>query len=561
MIKDSNNLPSEKNVVPSVISPRAREWNTNILSVYNDQEVCWWAFWCFPLLHLRNEHMLQRKWPAISILLLSIVGLISTIVIMFQLGIIMGLYFGFFMSLLIAILRARGRTTLRQTLNIQGSYFKDILFHIFIPCCSICQESRQLKNESPMLDFITGEEIFKVHSIFQSHQSGIETIENGADTFTAHFQIISQLSKCIIYLFSFLLIIAIAVLVSFGLLKEIVMIFGIFTQPIIILYLFYWRSRRNFASLDYVIKLFAVGFFITTLQAVVIEFILQSIFALIFTPYLISETTSSSSASVITPSSSQMASIGLLLSPWRSLTQRSMWSGFVANDANFAEDDFSASFRASLLQNMAAPVTLIFLVSFVVAAGVEETLKYFAVRGCYFYSPLRSPSTIMVYLLSGALGFATAENILYVFGSGGPLLPGASPWVGEALVLLVRICVPLHAVCALVQANSMARAVLRKDRFSLLFILLPAITLHGNFDFTLFLCGLLDFVYKLDTFMLDLIAFVLVTLMTFLAAVWSLCSFAAVESKTNVQSASSYEMVDATELNDISQRSERSVAR
>jgi RsiW-degrading membrane proteinase PrsW (M82 family) len=51
------------------------------------------------------------------------------------------------------------------------------------------------------------------------------------------------------------------------------------------------------------------------------------------------------------------------------------------------------------------------LMAYVVAAGVEETMKHFVVRCCSFPSPLKDPHAVLVYLMAGALGFATAENI------------------------------------------------------------------------------------------------------------------------------------------------------
>ncbi len=51
-----------------------------------------------------------------------------------------------------------------------------------------------------------------------------------------------------------------------------------FVQPFLILYFVYWRSRR----LDVVIKLFAVGFWFTTFQSVILEELLSLVVFLVF---------------------------------------------------------------------------------------------------------------------------------------------------------------------------------------------------------------------------------------------------------------------------------------
>ena len=49
--------------------------------------------------------------------------------------------------------------------------------------------------------------------------------------------------------------------------------------------------------------------------------------------------------------------------------------------------------------------------AYVIAAGVEETMKYFVVRCCTFPQSLKEPQTVLVYLMAAALGFETMENI------------------------------------------------------------------------------------------------------------------------------------------------------
>ena len=59
--------------------------------------------------------------------------------------------------------------------------------------------------------------------------------------------------------------------------------------------------------------------------------------------------------------------------------------------------------------------------------------------------------------MAGALGFATAENIEYVFGSTTSPIPGVSLVEGELLVLLARVLMPIHVICSVLQARNLSK--------------------------------------------------------------------------------------------------------
>ena len=94
------------------------------------------------------------------------------------------------------------------------------------------------------------------------------------------------------------------------------------------------------------------------------------------------------------------------------------------------------------------------------APGVEETMKFFVVRCCQFPSPLKDPNTIMVYLMSAALGFATAENIEYVFSQDSSPVSGVTLLEGEILLLLLRILTPVHVICSVLQATAYSKVLM-----------------------------------------------------------------------------------------------------
>jgi RsiW-degrading membrane proteinase PrsW (M82 family) len=110
-----------------------------------------------------------------------------------------------------------------------------------------------------------------------------------------------------------------------------------------------------------------------------------------------------------------------------------------------------------LIQHIYLVILGLFFMAFVVAAGVEETMKHFVVRCCQFPSTLKDPHSILVYLLAAALGFATAENVEYVFSQGQDGMSGVAMLEGELLILLMRVLTPVHAICSVLQAVNLSK--------------------------------------------------------------------------------------------------------
>ena len=60
--------------------------------------------------------------------------------------------------------------------------------------------------------------------------------------------------------------------------------------------------------------------------------------------------------------------------------------------------------------------------------------------------------------MAGALGFATFENTEYVFFSGGGTQAfSESVLINELFVLLLRVLMPIHVICAVLQAISFSK--------------------------------------------------------------------------------------------------------
>jgi len=118
-----------------------------------------------------------------------------------------------------------------------------------------------------------------------------------------------------------------------------------------------------------------------------------------------------------------------------------------------------------------------FLFLFVIPGFVEEYTKHMSVRATWLPHPLRSPRAVCIALVSAALGFATKENLQYVFSV------GRSNYEGELALLGLRSLFPVHAICAGIQAVQMIRRDFQNIPLSLPKVLAPAVVLHGSFDF------------------------------------------------------------------------------
>lgn len=68
------------------------------------------------------------------------------------------------------------------------------------------------------------------------------------------------------------------------------------------------------------------------------------------------------------------------------------------------------------------------------------------------------------------MGFATSENIEYVFGATSSVIPGTSVFVSELIVLFVRVLMPIHLICSVIQAANLSNVLLGQKRMSLFMV-------------------------------------------------------------------------------------------
>jgi hypothetical protein len=185
------------------------------------------------------------------------------------------------------------------------------------------------------------------------------------------------------------------------------------------------------------------------------------------------------------------------------------------------DDEAKKDFMRKFLQsNVWIVVLSVFLNAYVVAALVEELIKYFGfwmvehpdmmepeelvededTEEAQEESPqatnlTKRPLTsvgagITVAMVATALGFACCENLVYVFVYSPPSL------ANEIVTLIARSIFPVHPLCAAIQSIGVCRRDLEKDESRQLGrILFPAMLLHGSFDFVLMLLASLAGLY------------------------------------------------------------------
>lgn len=102
----------------------------------------------------------------------------------------------------------------------------------------------------------------------------------------SHIKSISKTSRLILALSAVVACLSFILLLAVKRSQNIAVLFFVFLQPIVILYFVYWRKRRQYASFDFVIKCFAVGFWFTTFQSIVLETLIQGAIGLSLAPFI-----------------------------------------------------------------------------------------------------------------------------------------------------------------------------------------------------------------------------------------------------------------------------------
>ena len=122
-----------------------------------------------------------------------------------------------------------------------------------------------------------------------------------------------------------------------------------------------------------------------------------------------------------------------------------------------------------------AGVFAYFIEAFIIAALVEELIKFGTVKLYVFNKPEFDEVTDgIVYTVAASLGFAMLENLMYSFG--------------PTTVLLIRgvTAVPLHAIASGIMGYFIGLSKMRRGRSAAPGIIL-AVLIHGFYNFFLFI--------------------------------------------------------------------------
>jgi RsiW-degrading membrane proteinase PrsW (M82 family) len=333
--------------------------------------------------------------------------------------------------------------------------------------CAIGQEDREIErlllHESSSSE--NDKSIFQIDYIsfqkFSEYYPLILNLRQAQETaFQVHMKALSTLSKQIIYNFMAYLAMTGIVSVFTGKLMHYAVLLATHAQAIFVLYLIHWKWNKLTVSVDAVIKYFASGFIFSIFMAMIVELVMM----VVLYPVAI--------IVFIVEAEEEAGDVPL--------------TNWLANPDNVHE---------FVKHHMGQLAIVAFVFAFVVAALVEEICKYFGfwmvetpdltkpddlvlsgTQQHEYPTLVRRGSNITIAMVAVATGFACAENLQFVMGQ-------AKVW-DEVTLLIIRSVFPVHQLCAAIQSIGVVRRDLEGNRdFQLGRIILPAILLHGMYDF------------------------------------------------------------------------------
>lgn len=139
------------------------------------------------------------------------------------------------------------------------------------------------------------------------------------------------------------------------------------------------------------------------------------------------------------------------------------------------------TFTEKYITSLAPPTNSIyypFFISFVVASFVEETYKYIIlVFLVYRNNNYNEPFDGILYAVYISLGFATIENILYVFN---PIMGGLYTVIARAI-----FSIPAHAIFGVYMGYYLSKQKFLNYKTKIFSLIIP-IFIHGIYDLLLF---------------------------------------------------------------------------
>ena len=259
-------------------------------------------------------------------------------------------------------------------------------------------------------------------------------------------------------------------------------IIGTTIKTMVVWYLVHWKWNRFDISLDAIIKFTAAGFLLASFMSIIIE-------------QLIMITLSPIAILLIVYDISEVDTEGMPLNEW-------------LQDPKNIQDMMQG--------HLGQAAIMAFVFSFIVAAFVEELMKYMTYwmtevpdllklqdLGLQQHGDptndeckIRRAGATTIAMVAVATGFAWSENIGYIRNiSSNPtgIGVGTSVWMNELTLLVFRSIMPVHELCAAIQSIGIVRRDIEDDRtWKLGRGLFPAIMLHGMYDFVAIFGGVLQ---------------------------------------------------------------------
>lgn len=383
--------------------------------------------------------------------------------------------------------------------------------------CAIAQEHRHLKEVLPssktrpdlwQRDYIT------MQPWSEYYPSIIRLRLSNQTNFLSHLKAISTLSRRILISAAvFVILASLMVLLPIRFPKwQILLLYGTILQPVVFLAFVHWMWNRFDLSLDAVVKYIACGFFICTSTTIVYELaaskIAQKFMELIaiigseglklYNEHFASDNGRDVQGELLKSHYMEppygyeitIAVIGAFVQAFFvascteefckylcfSMVEHPDLEGKVMLNSSRKPSDAAATDATPSINDDEESTRLVSLdqnSSLAVAIDNEITFAPTA--------PLVSVGeAITVAMIAVALGFACAENLLYVFVYTSPDLDS------EISTLYVRCMFPIHPLCAAIQSIGVCRRDLEKNPSSKIGrIVFPAWIMHGCFDFAL----------------------------------------------------------------------------
>ena len=376
---------------------------------------------------------------------------------------------------------------------------------MYITCCGFCgvaQESRDIEDfVSPgmlRIDYITMQPMMEYYpNIYEARHSKERPTSlwwNRLSSFSKQ-----TIKNCTIALVSLLVwsLLSKGLNHSFGPKNYIIFCLTLL-QSFILLAFVYWKHTKDI-SIDAIIKFFAAGFCLSTTLAVFFELILGLMVRMIMAICM-----ALSGIEVVEDNGYQLVTEPGFGNSWMS-----------AQQVNYGGVNYRKFLKAYANDHPIVYTLYLLVVSFILAALIEETCKYFGFRMIDhpdFYSKVeveeamkcfdkngdgkKEPSVtsfpdqnrslksrgaaITVSMVAVGVGFSCCENLVYVF------VYGKIYHVSRIFILLARSLFPVHPIAMAIQSIGVCKRDLENDRrIRLGRIILPGVLFHGFYDFML----------------------------------------------------------------------------